>query len=204
MLQKLSNIIVEFLINRKNIEEKDKEIYLYGAMLFLSTLAGILSIILISILFFDLATVLIFFVFFTPLRVHSGGYHCKKYMTCFIVSNIIFVLIVLFSKFVFNYFSFICSLISIGSSLVTLIIVILLSPVINANNALSPGKKEKNRKKSITYATISFFIILILSLVNINRLDYYICVASFSELSIAILMIMEKIIERRNKKCLNI
>ena len=150
MLNKISNLIVNVLINKKSIEEKDRPIYLYGAMLLLSTLAGILSIIIISLVFFDFITVLVFFIFFIPLRVHAGGYHCKKYSSCFIVSN--------------------------------------------ANNRLSPKKKKANRKKSILYATIYFSLILIFKWFDFGQLDYFICVAAFSELIIVILMVIEKII----------
>ena len=198
MLNKISNIIVNVLINKKSIEEKDRPIYLYGTMLLLSTLAGLLSIIIISLIFFDFFTVLVFFIFFIPLRVHAGGYHCKKYSSCFIVSNILFIAVVLLAKISYiNYFFSVYGAILISG--VTLFMVVLLAPVTNANNRLSPKKKKSNRKKSIIYATIYFSIILIFKWFDFEQLDYIICVAAFSELIIVILMVIEKLIERRIK-----
>ena len=82
---------------------------------------------------------------------------------------------------------------------VTLFMVVLLAPVTNANNRLSPKKKKANRKKSILYATIYFSLILIFKWFDFGQLDYFICVAAFSELIIVILMVIEKLIERRIK-----
>ncbi len=198
MLNKISNLIVNVLINKKSIEEKDRPIYLYGTMLLLSTLAGILSIIIISLIFFDFITVLVFFIFFIPLRVHAGGYHCKNYSSCFIVSNILFIAVVLLAKISYNsYFFSVYGAILISG--VTLFMVVLLAPVTNANNRLSPKKKKANRKKSILYATVYFLILLIFNWFNFEHLDYFISVAAFSELTIVILMVIEKLIERRIK-----
>lgn len=198
MLNKISNLVVNVLINKKSIEEKERPIYLYGAMLLLSTLAGLLSIIVISLIFFDFVTVLFFLIFFIPLRVHAGGYHCKKYSSCFIVSNILFIAVVLLAKISYNsYFFSVYGAVLVSG--VTLIMVIWLAPVTNANNRLSLKKKKDNRKKSIFYATIYFSIILISKCLKIEQLDYFICVAAFSELTIVILMVIEKLIERRIK-----
>ena len=198
MLNKISSKIVKILIEKKVIEESNKAIYFYGTMLFLSTLGGLLSIFAISLFFFDLTTVLVFFMFFIPLRVHAGGYHCKNFFSCFVVSNLLFIIVVSLAKMFLNY-AIIGIYGAILLSVLTLLSVVAFAPVTNANNPISPKKKRNNRKKSIFYAALYLIIILIFSEFKYEHLDYYIWVASISELSIVFLMIIEIISERSTK-----
>ena len=57
-------------------------------------------VLLISIIFFDIYYAIVFFIFFMPLRTFTGGYHCKTYRNCFIISNIYFIVTVHTSNFI--------------------------------------------------------------------------------------------------------
>lgn len=184
-------MLVKLLINKQIIDKERQEIYLYGAMLFLSTTAGILSIFVLSIVFFDLFTFLVFFIFFVPLRLYAGGYHCNNYYSCFIVSNIIFLLIALLAKTTHSLVLF-----PTLSSIVTLVTVIVLSPVTNKFNILSTRRRNINRKNSLYIIMIQFIVINVLNIIHLYNISYYTCIASYSGLSIAFLMIIELLKER--------
>ena len=182
------------LVGKNSLKTEKQEVYMYGTMLFVSTFVGLLSLFFVSIIFFDLVTFLVFLSFFVPLRLYAGGYHCKNYSTCFVVSNILFVLVVLSAKVIYS-----ISWITTVFSSITFIMVILFSPVTNNANPLSGRRKQINRKKSIYIVTAQFAIINIPIFLQLKSIGYYIGLATCSELSIAILMMIEIIIERRRK-----
>ena len=194
MLYKVSNLLVNMLVGKNSLKTEKQEVYMYGTMLFVSTFVGLLSLFFVSIIFFDLVTFLVFLSFFVPLRLYAGGYHCKNYSTCFVVSNILFVLVVLSAKVIYS-----ISWITTVFSSITFIMVILFSPVTNNANPLSERRKQINRKKSIYIVTAQFAIINIPIFLQLKSIGYYIGLATCSELSIAILMMIEIIIERRRK-----
>jgi len=194
MLNKVSNMMVQILIDKKIVDEDKREVYLYGAMLFLSSVLGILSILLLSIILFDFITFLVFIVFFIPLRIHAGGYHCKTYSCCFIVSNILFLLIGFSAKYTYSFVLF-----QIIASIITLFTVIAYSPVTNKYNPLSARRILINRKKSIYIMIFQCLVIFLLLSLRSEYIDFYTCIASYSGFTIAILMFIELIKERRPK-----
>ena len=194
MLEKVSRYIVNFLIDKKVANKDLYEVYLYGAMLFLSNAAGIISIFLISLLFFNIFTFLVFVVVFIPLRLTAGGYHCNQYSTCFIVSNVIFLLTALLAKVTCFFEMF-----PVFASAVSLVIVIAFSPVENKYNPLSKIMRAINRRKAIILTVLQCILINILNLIQNTNLDYYVCLAACSGLSVNALMIIQIIDERRKK-----
>ena len=71
-------------------DDAQKEVYVYGATLILTTLLGIASILLLSAIFFSIWDGVLFLTVFSVVRTSAGGYHCKTYLKCFLLSNAIF------------------------------------------------------------------------------------------------------------------
>lgn len=98
MLKNIAKKCSYYLLSKNVIKTQDIKIYAYGFELLISTILGMLSILIISLYFFDISYALIFFLFFMPLRTFTGGYHCKTYLNCFLFSNMYFVITVSISK----------------------------------------------------------------------------------------------------------
>lgn len=98
MLEKVSCLLADGLIRRSTAKERDRELYVYGFMVTLSTLFMMVSILLIGAVFFDFFSAALYLLVFTSLRVCSGGYHCGTYGGCFAVSNLAYVSVMLVSE----------------------------------------------------------------------------------------------------------
>ena len=152
MLESFADGIVKSLIEKNAISAKEKEVYLYGIMLWITTIIGVFSIIIISSAFFKWYWGVLFLIFYTPLRVSAGGYHCNSSFSCFIVTNIIFLVnafgIWSLSKLtVYVALVLICCILIISN-----LYIILNAPVTTEGNRLSLKRIHKNRIKRKTIA----------------------------------------------------
>lgn len=90
MLNYLSRSITDFLLLKETIKTEEKEIYIYGVQLIISSIINFLICIITSLLFGELLNGLIFFVAFSSLRKFTGGFHSRSFLIC----NIVFTMIV--------------------------------------------------------------------------------------------------------------
>lgn len=81
-----------FFLLKEIIKTEEKEIYIYGVQLIISSIINFLICIITSLLFGELLNGLIFFVAFSSLRKFTGGFHSR----CFLICNIVFTMIVLY------------------------------------------------------------------------------------------------------------
>lgn len=98
MLRLFADKCAGLLIKKGVIQDNHRSIYVYGFELFLSTMLCVTSILSIGALSGHLSSVIIFLLFFMPIRMAAGGYHAKSYEACFILTNSIAILCVLISK----------------------------------------------------------------------------------------------------------
>ncbi len=66
------------------IEPDQSEVYVYGMTLLISSAATLFATLLIGLTFHMLPDVLVFLLFFVPVRIFSGGYHASSYLRCFL------------------------------------------------------------------------------------------------------------------------
>lgn len=144
MLSKIANKITEFFINKKIIEEDEKDTYEYCFEVFLATALNLVIVITIGFIFKQFISTLIFCVFFMLLRGCTGGYHAKTHIACLFSIIIIFVLMLISISFIpvsVLYF------ISIVFFIYSIIIILLFSPVENKSNPLIESKINHLKKK---------------------------------------------------------
>lgn len=200
-MTRFSKRYAESLVSKGIIAAAEKPRYEYGMMLFLTTALGIVSVLLIAILFFNIWVGILYLFLFASLRVCAGGFHCKTYASCFFVSNFIFVIDMLFAGWLRGLPFFQEGL--VVASLVTfaLIYIIWNAPVSNSCHPLTEKKRKKNRKKAIVIA-IGMTVLIVCSLVlsmRIGVLCYVSSIATAVECTIAILMLVEKIKQKGEK-----
>jgi accessory gene regulator B len=184
MINRFAESVSEYFVENEIVPADDKNIYKYGIEVMISSAFGILSIILISAILGKVQDGILFLLCFVPIRVYAGGFHMNTYLTCNITFISVFLLIFSLSPILPDYLGFIFIFIS-------LISIALLSPIKNKHKNLSALEKKKYMKISIIISNLWGVISTVLLIFNINIIS----LVSVTMLSIAIFMIIEKIIK---------
>ncbi len=194
------NICAVWLTNKLyrhcSLEENRRPVYIYGFELFLSTSSSMISILLISTLFFGSFSGCLFLAVFITLRLFSGGYHAETYGRCFILTNCVFLLSAAFSRLV-------CLFIPDGISrpacialtIIAGIIIFLLSPIRNQNHPLSETRYKKNQKTARILACV--FCCTSIWCLTFEKVYYHSVLLSVTLAAVAVMMIIPKLNERR-------
>ncbi len=153
MFDKISGFITDTLIEGKVIKREEKNLYLYCFGTIIEMSANLLTTLIIGALLHRFIETLIFMLVFIPLRSFAGGYHCEKAESCFILSILVYLTVMLSYKYLYgiaaHWIYAIC--------LADLMAVFILSPVVSPNKPLSIKIKNKNRCISIFITT--FYVI---------------------------------------------
>lgn len=153
MYQYVSKKIAQKWLADSAINIEEKEIYEYGIEIILSSLVGILLIILLGICFFNIRITLLFLLIFIPIRSYCGGYHAETYLKCNIGMLVVFICTMLIAtnvKITFNAVAIILIVINIHISI--------LSPVVNKSKPLTTSEKTNNKKRSMILSLLLSFI----------------------------------------------
>ena len=189
MIKLISKKIADYLcVSENNMESY--ELYEYAVYIVLSAVFHILTTIVIGVCFNLAFESVLFYLSFIAIRKFAGGYHSKTPAMCYVFSIIMTVSVLILLKVLVMYnnlylqiFTFMCGILSV-------IVIIILSPLDNENNLL--GDKEKHIYKiiSIINTCVLFIIasvIIIFDLLSIGLSIY------FGILISALVLIMRKI-----------
>ena len=146
MLHSCAEYLTHTLYRHCPLSEEKRPVFVYGFELSLSTLSSILSIILLSIIFKNVYSSLLFLYIFFFLRLFSGGYHAPTYSRCFILTNAIFVFVYLLSEVILWYKPLL-----IPFAILSCIFIFLLSPIRSTKHPLSERLYAQNKKNSSNY-----------------------------------------------------
>ncbi|MCI8623210.1 MAG: accessory gene regulator B family protein [Provencibacterium sp.] len=143
MLDRISARFSDALIRRGIVPPEEREIYLYGFAITLSSIANLCAILAVAVLFgtpWDAAAYLLAFI---PIRIFSGGYHASSYFRCLIVTASVFACIEALSRTTPERYQPPLSLLLAALSFMT---VWLAAPVVNPANPLSEERRAFNKK----------------------------------------------------------
>ncbi len=98
MIQKISSAIVKRFELLGIVNNKNRDIYLFGLQQFLMLLINLISMILIGILFRQTIQCLFYMALFIPLRSYAGGYHASSSCRCYVYSMLCIVAAMLVFK----------------------------------------------------------------------------------------------------------
>lgn len=167
MIQRVNNIIVNWLIREGSIDEDDREVYQY-------VIQGIMENgITLTVIFIDMIILksiivgIVFILSFKFLRKYSGGYHAETYLKCFILSNLSFICAVALIKY-----GVIDSGVYRASGLAASRILYFLGPVDSPNKPLSKKEKQiyyKNEKITICIVLIICIIMYVMNITEIEK-----------------------------------
>ena len=89
-MESIAEKLTHQLVLSGKVEQNKSDIIQYGLELSISTLFIMISIIFLSVLVFDKFDGIIFTLFFSSVRLFSGGLHAPTYAKCFVLSLSVF------------------------------------------------------------------------------------------------------------------
>ena len=158
MLHKTAEIIVYKLFEK---DDSNIDYYIYGIELFLSSFICSVLLILIGVITNTFIESIIFIVFFSALRIYTGGFHARSFMLCTVITLVNYIVIICTYRWLFNYFSKLY--VNLPAFLLTLIVIAVLAPVDNPNNPIDKKQAIVYKKRAIIilFVEIVFFYALL-------------------------------------------
>ena len=194
-MEKLAKLIAVKMAEYDVIPNNDDtiECYIYGMQLVLSAIIIFVTMVITSIFFGRLIECIVFALSFCPLRSLAGGYHCKKYSSCFILSMAFwFILVALLHLQIYYYTLALTILMAVLT-----ICILIFAPIEHKNNPLSPIE-IKAIKRYIVLMLLAEIICYCL-LVK-YKLYVFSFILTYSISVIFILMMIEKIGGDKNEE----
>lgn len=180
MTERLMDGIWKQMQLSKGLEDSDKDIYIFGlyqgAILFLNICTALFIGVILDMVF----EIILYLIFFIPLRIFAGGYHAKTQFRCYIMSSVTTVFILLGIRFLQQYNS-IWELICFA---IAFCVVWIFVPVADANKPLL-------EKEQISYKKRVRKILVILT--SVAGISYYLqkpVVMTVIEMSVCFLSVI--------------
>lgn len=186
MKKMLYDNVISYLVKTKNISKQDQDLYLYALKIMSRSLINLITVLAIGLLLSMLKESIILFVSFFILRKFVGGLHAESYMVCFCVSTILFVLGLLTVK----YTQYITWIIIISLSCISMILIIIYSPIEHPNKKLNQKEIVTYRKFSIAVSVVITLISFVCIFLNEKSVSYSFAI---SQILVAFLMICGKL-----------
>lgn len=193
MLQRLAEDISFYLIVNKIIDIEERDNYIYGLQLVISSLFTSVTILILGFIMGEFISSIIFLSVYLFLKSYTGGYHAKRYYECYIYSIVIYIFLLIIRNMTLDIYKPIVGLLALIFSTIT---IFKFSPVENKNNPKTQEELVKN-KKIARSRTIFLNIIIILGYIVANRFINSLFMLSMTEFSIAYLILKQKFLERR-------
>ena len=98
----LSKKCAEILVRHGKISDAQINLYKYGFELLFSTAITLGFILLLSVFGGYVSQIIIFSLYFIPIRIAAGGYHAKSYGRCFVLTNFISISCIEISRYMWE------------------------------------------------------------------------------------------------------
>lgn len=79
---KIANYLILHFSSSLDKRYKDEQVVRYGIEIILSSMLNLVLIILFGTIFWGLLEIVVFVLFFCPIRQYAGGYHAKTHLRC--------------------------------------------------------------------------------------------------------------------------
>ena len=99
-MEKVVEGIVSILHKNSIVNDENIDVVRYGIEIVLLKILFFLTILFIGIITNNVVNILIFMLFYKPLRTYAGGYHAKTRIGCYIVSVLMLLLMLISVRFV--------------------------------------------------------------------------------------------------------
>lgn len=186
MIKNIAEDITFILLKNKIIDIDDRDTYIYGFEIILSSLIVTGALLALGIILNKLPLTLIFIFVFVILRSFTGGYHSQKFESCLVISLIIYTSELLLIRFIPIY---LMDKVGILSLIVCGLMIYRFAPAEYKNHPLLEEEKRKYRRISRTVIILISLVTLIGYFKVSKFIDCYFMV-SLTVTAITILMVI--------------
>ena len=177
MFKSYASKITSFLIENKEINQDDYEVYKYGFEVLIAFIVNIAIVLSIGLLFNKIFYSIAFLICYCPIRQFAGGYHANNYTKCLLIFILIFILTINTSSDVdsqiYTLMIFIISTLSYTG-------IFILAPFEHRNNPLTLREIKKYKKISRILAGVVYILTLIfMEIDKLRELSAYTCSSLF-------------------------
>ncbi|GFN35272.1 accessory gene regulator ArgB-like protein [Tepidimicrobium xylanilyticum] len=192
MLHKLAEDISFYLITNKVIDIEDRDIYIYGLELLISTLFTSISILILGFLIRDWISAVAYLSVYFFLKSYTGGYHAKHYYECYIYSIFVFIVLIIAKNIIVPIYR---PIIGLFSLIFSIIVVFKFAPVTNKNNPKTEEEILKNKKIARRRILILSIMVILGYTVKSKLIDLWLMLA-LTEFSIAYSILKAKFLDK--------
>lgn len=186
MLKSVSSKIADTLEGKGIIQESDKEVCAYGLRQMILSVLNFLTTLIIGLLMGRFVCAMIFTMAYIPLRIYAGGYHASTPKRCWVFSALM--LIAALSILKYAPLLWLKNLTPL--SLVSIAVIILLSPVEDVNKPLDDKEHRVYRVRAITVMLIE---IIAFTAFLIFKLEIFFISMEISWFALSVILIIGKI-----------
>lgn len=158
----ISEKIKDKLLEDSTIDEDERELIEYGIFQGLFLVVNLVTFFMISIIFDVLWQGICFLLIFWPLRIYAGGYHAESSKSCYILSSISEILILGGIRYIYIEKNILLYL-----TILSVAIILWLSPQDNSNKKLEESEVEIYRKKIIRVLCLNMILFCIAYLMKL-------------------------------------
>lgn len=163
MYDKLARRLFSLSLRLGVLRSEDEELYLFAFSNLLSQIASWASLLILAGLFHLVPQMVLYMVFFVPLRSYAGGYHERNYWRCFLLSVVSQLALMLFIPWLASRIS---PAVTLGILSAAAVVVAYLSPVPDANKPLSAGEYLRYRRLARVILGVEYLIISVVLIMN--------------------------------------
>jgi len=158
MLQELCLHITDHLIQTQHIDQSEKDIYVFGIETMFIYAANFISTLIIAVLMKQVGECLVFMLLFYPLRSNAGGYHASTPLCCYLLSNSVVALVLMFIRDLSGSMP-----VELGVVLLMAasIVILILAPVENENKPLELKERKVFGRKARIILMAEVFLCLL-------------------------------------------
>lgn len=156
----VSSKILNFVFKYADMAPEMIEVYQYGIEIIVSSILNIALVLLFSFALGDIFAGLIYLSSFILLRSFTGGYHATTYFRCNLTMVFTFLITFIAYKIIvhYNFPLYICEVVA----LVSMIPIVICSPVPNKHKPLTDIQKKRSYRLSLILASVLLLTGLIL------------------------------------------
>ena len=169
MINALSQRISKYLYKNSMITADDIELYTYGFFVLLSRVLFLIISTIFGVIFNIATESIVFYILFCFIRSYAGGIHASTELLCTVFTTVSLFLSVLSIKLMLNYSK---PEIAFLVYLISLVIVITLSPLDTKEKPLSDNEKKYFKLKTYVVFIVISLILIIAIFVQKNNFFY--------------------------------
>jgi accessory gene regulator B len=166
MYKRISNVLANYIIKSGVADKQYYEVYKYGFECMVSVITNIIFLLIVGKMIGNISGMIIYIVFFSFLRNHSGGMHCQTHMGCIALYTIVALMHMWIIKNIYMRNVMLCTMVLVMYCIISIYLVFKYAPVDSINKRLSYGDKLHQKNKSRIIVLVECGLIIVMALLG--------------------------------------